>query len=99
MCGIFGFVANPNSKLNSINSRRILIDLFHRSEPRGRDASGLVTVANGHPAVYKKPLPPDRFLSEKGFRQFLSKNMAKSFDEKSGNLVSQFAVIGHCRLV
>ncbi len=40
MCGIFGFVANPNSKLNSINSRRILIDLFHRSEPRGRDASG-----------------------------------------------------------
>ena len=83
MCGIFGFVANPNSKLNSINSRRILIDLFHRSEPRGRDASGLVTVANGHAAVYKRPLPPDRFLSEKGFRQFLSKNMAISFDEKS----------------
>jgi len=99
MCGIFGFVANPNSKLNSINSRRILIDLFHRSEPRGRDASGLVAVTNGHAAVYKRPLPPDRFLSEKGFRQFLSKNMAISFDEKSGKLISQFAAIGHCRLV
>ena len=99
MCGIFGFVANPSSRLNSINSRRILIDLFHRSEPRGRDASGLVAVAKGRAAVYKRPLPPDRFLSEKGFRQFLSKNMAISFDEKSGNLISPFAVIGHCRLV
>ena len=25
--------------------------------------------------------------------------MAISFDEESGNLISQFAVIGHCRLV
>ena len=73
MCGIFGFVANPNSRLNSINSRRMLIDLYHRSEPRGRDASGLVVISEKSAKVYKRPLPPDKFLSENGFRNFIEK--------------------------
>ena len=70
MCGIFGFVTNSESGLDLTSCRRILIDLFHRSEPRGRDASGLVLVSSKTAQVYKKPLPPDRFLSNSGFSEF-----------------------------
>jgi len=99
MCGIFGFVAHPSSGLDRINSRRLLIDLFHLSEPRGRDASGLVTVSNGQASVYKRPLPPDRLLSEKGFKQFLNEHLLLSSDKKTGRLNLPFSAIGHCRLV
>ena len=99
MCGIFGFVTNSESGLDLTSCRRILIDLFHRSEPRGRDASGLVLVSSKTAQVYKKPLPPDRFLSDPGFKDFLAQKVGLSCDEATGKINAPLAAIGHCRLV
>ena len=99
MCGIFGFVTNSESGLDLTSCRRILIDLFHRSEPRGRDASGLVLVSGKTAQVYKKPLPPDRFLSDPGFKDFLAQKVGLSCDEATGKINAPLAAIGHCRLV
>ena len=99
MCGIFGFVTNSESGLDLTSCRRILIDLFHRSEPRGRDASGLVLVSSKTAQVYKKPLPPDRFLSDPGFKDFLAQKVGLSCDGSTGKINAPLAAIGHCRLV
>ena len=99
MCGIFGFVTNSESGLDLTSCRKILIDLFHRSEPRGRDASGLVLVSRKTAQVYKKPLPPDRFLSDSGFKDFLAQKVGLSCDRSTGKINAPLAAIGHCRLV
>ena len=64
MCGIFGFVVNSKSGLDLTDTRKLLIDLFHRAEPRGRDASGVVVITGNSAQIYKRPLPPDKFLSD-----------------------------------
>ena len=99
MCGIFGFVANSYSGLDATSSRRLLIELFHMSEPRGKDASGLVLVSGGTAATYKKPLPPDRFRSAHKLKKLLSNMVSLCCDEQTGVLTKPFAAIGHCRLV
>lgn len=99
MCGIFGFVANSDSGLDGIASRRMVIDLFHRSEPRGKDASGLVLVSGGVAETFKKPLPPDRLLSDKDFKTFLSDKVEDACGRPTGPLSGPMAAIGHCRLV
>ena len=99
MCGIFGFVTNSESGLDLTSCRRILIDLFHRSEPRGQDASGLVLVSSKIAQVYKKPLPPDKFLSDSGFKKFLAQKVGLSCDGSTGKINAPLAAIGHCRLV
>ena len=99
MCGIFGFVTNSESGLDLTSCRRILIDLFHRSEPRGRDACGLVVVSGKTAHVYKKPLPPDKFLSDSGFKDFLAQKVGLSCDGSTGKINAPLAAIGHCRLV
>ena len=99
MCGIFGFVTNSESGLDLTSCRRILIDLFHRSEPRGRDACGLVLVSGKTAQVYKKPLPPDKFLSDSGFKDFLAQKVGLSCDGSTGKINAPLAAIGHCRLV
>jgi glucosamine--fructose-6-phosphate aminotransferase (isomerizing) len=99
MCGIFGFVTNSESGLDLTSCRRILIDLFHRSEPRGRDACGLVLVSGKTAQVYKKPLPPDKFLSDSGFKDFFAQKVGLSCDGSTGKINAPLAAIGHCRLV
>ena len=99
MCGIFGFVVNSKSGLDLTDTRKLLIDLFHRSEPRGRDASGVVVITGNSAQIYKRPLPPDKFLSDPLFQDFLNQNLRLAIDSASGLVNLPLAVIGHCRLV
>ncbi len=99
MCGIFGFVVNSESGLDLADARKLLIDLFHRSEPRGRDASGVVIITDNSAQIYKRPLPPDKFLSDPLFQDFLNQNLSLAIDSVSGLVTLPLAVIGHCRLV
>ena len=99
MCGIFGFVVNSKSGLDLTDTRKLLIDLFHRSEPRGRDASGVVVITDNSAQIYKRPLPPDKFLSDPLFQDFLNQNLSLAIDLATGLVNLPIAVIGHCRLV
>ena len=81
------------------DTRKLLIDLFHRSEPRGRDASGVVVITGNSAQIYKRPLPPDKFLSDPLFQDFLNQNLSLAIDSVSGLVNLPLAVIGHCRLV
>src|SRR5690606_37053543 len=80
MCGIFGFVACEGAPMGAAVARRLLLDIFQRSEPRGREASGLVVVADGAANVFKRPLAPNRFMRHPGFNRFLDTNLARGYD-------------------
>lgn len=100
MCGIFGFVARDGASFSPTVMRRLLLDLFQRSEPRGQEASGLVVIAEGEANVFKRPLAPNAFMRLPEFRNFLDANLSRGYDDaQDGALARPMAAIGHCRLV
>ena len=99
MCGIFGFVAREGAPVSPQIMRRLLLDLFQRSEPRGQEASGLVVIADGLANVFKRPLAPNAFMRHPGFRSFLDGNLKRGFSNGEDTLDRPMAAIGHCRLV
>ena len=99
MCGIFGFVAREGAPVSPQIMRRLLLDLFQRSEPRGQEASGLVVIADGQANVFKRPLAPNAFMRHPGFRSFLDGNLKRGFSNGEDTLDRPMAAIGHCRLV
>lgn len=98
MCGIFGFVAAPGQPLGHADLRDMIGTLFRLSEPRGREASGLVLLAAGEAAVHKRPLTPSAMLRTKAYRRFLDHQLAR-VPVVRGALDAPLTVLGHCRLV
>ena len=98
MCGIFGFVASEGQSLAEADVRGMITELFRLSEPRGREASGLVFAADGCAEVHKRPLTPSSMLRTPGFRQFMEAQLAR-VPFRDGALGLPIAVMGHCRLV
>jgi glutamine---fructose-6-phosphate transaminase (isomerizing) len=98
MCGIFGFVAAPGQALDPSAVRSIVESLFHLSEPRGREASGLVLVADGVAEVHKRPLQPSLMLRTPEYDRFVREGISRIGRDDSGRLVRPVAALGHCRL-
>lgn len=98
MCGIFGFVGAPGAPLDERRISAMLAELFRLSEPRGKEASGLVLVTGGTAQVYKRPLRPSAMLRSQGYRRFVADGM-RALDSVGGRLRSPVAIMGHCRLV
>jgi len=92
MCGIFGFVAKPDAPLKAPLARTLLGDLFHLSEPRGQEASGLAIAGAGRIEVFKRGMAPGQMIRTTDYRRFLDNALA----DTAG---SPLAAIGHCRLV
>ncbi len=102
MCGIFGFIAPAGTPWDADLMRHFISDLIGRSEPRGRDAAGLVIISDGQASVFKKAMRPDRLLKRRDFRDFMAANLGAATMPASGGgtkLSRPLAVIGHCRLV
>lgn len=102
MCGIFGFIAPAGTPWDADLMRHFISDLIGRSEPRGRDAAGLVIISDGQACVFKKAMRPDRLLKRRDFRDFMAENLGAATMPASGGgakLSRPLAVIGHCRLV
>ena len=72
MCGIFGFIAPAGTPWDADLMRHFISDLIGRSEPRGRDAAGLVIISDGQARVFKKAMRPDRLLKRRDFRDFMA---------------------------
>ena len=102
MCGIFGFIAPAGTPWDADLMRHFISDLIGRSEPRGRDAAGLVIISDGQARVFKKAMRPDRLLKRRDFRDFMAANLGAATMPATGGgtaLTRPLAVIGHCRLV
>ena len=99
MCGIFGFIASRGTACDRARFQGALERLFKLSEPRGREASGLVIANNGTAQVFKSGTSPPRMLRSKDYRVFLEANLAALDVDSKGRLAEPVAVIGHCRLV
>jgi glutamine---fructose-6-phosphate transaminase (isomerizing) len=96
MCGIFGFVAAPGVSLSSGDAQRAVRSLIRRSEPRGREATGLAVILPREIVYYRRPMAPSRVLARADFQRFLD----AAFPPDQGAADGQArAVVGHCRLV
>ena len=96
MCGIFGFVGAPGADLDNSSVQRAIRSLIRLSEPRGREASGLAAILPGEIAVYRRALAPSRILRHPDFAAFLDQVLPPGSRSAT---TSEFAVLGHCRLV
>ncbi|MEK9725251.1 MAG: hypothetical protein VW405_17450 [Rhodospirillaceae bacterium] len=99
MCGIFGFVAAPGTRLDAARVRPFLADLFRLSEPRGQEASGLAVAAGGEIRVFKRGLAPRVMLAPAEYTRFLDRALADVATDAAGGLTQPLAIIGHCRMV
>ncbi|MBW2530352.1 MAG: hypothetical protein JRI55_02660 [Deltaproteobacteria bacterium] len=96
MCGIFGFVVPRGQRLEAASFEAAIRLLFRLSEPRGKEASGLLIAAGPRIDVLKRPVRPSRFLASQEFRDFLDRGATLANGEP---LAEPVVVIGHCRLV
>ncbi|MHA1597668.1 MAG: hypothetical protein ACTSV1_03015 [Alphaproteobacteria bacterium] len=99
MCGIFGLIAARGASCDKAAFHDSLIELFRLSEPRGREAGGLVIAAGGEAQVYKRPITPSKMLASSDFKAFVKSSEAAYRTDPEGRAVEPFAAIGHCRLV
>lgn len=99
MCGIFGFIVPAGTPWDARILRSFIVDMIHRSEPRGREAAGLAVVIDGEAQVFKKAMRPDRLLRRPAFRKFLADNLGRAGTDGNGALAQPVAIMGHCRLV
>ena len=98
MCGIFGFVAAEGRALDARAVEGMLAELFVLSEPRGKEASGLVFAAAHTASVHKRPMPPTEMLRTPEYRSFLAEQLSH-LHVVDGKLAAPIAAMGHCRLV
>jgi glutamine---fructose-6-phosphate transaminase (isomerizing) len=96
MCGIFGFVAAPGVPLSNGDAQRAVRSLIRRSEPRGREATGLAVVLPQEIVYYRRPLAPSRVLARSDFQGFLDAAFPPAEVPAADHAR---AVVGHCRLV
>lgn len=94
MCGIFGFVAAPGAPLSNAGAQRAIRSLLERSEPRGREATGLAVILPQEIVYYRRPMAPSRVLARDDFQRFLD-----TVFPPDAPAAQPRAVIGHCRLV
>ncbi len=99
MCGIFGIIAKKGASCDQTEFHRSIIELFKLSEPRGREASGLVISAADDMLVFKRPIAPSSMLRSRDFKAFLKASEARYVSDGNGVTSDSYAAIGHCRLV
>lgn len=95
MCGIFGFVATPQSRFEWRRFRSLLDDLFLLSESRGKDAAGLAAVTPEAITVLKRPLRARSLLRSAEYRTLVNRVQVAGVTANHETL----AVIGHARMV
>jgi len=99
MCGIFGIIAKKGADCDSENFHETILDLFKLSEPRGREAGGIVIASGDEAKVFKRPIKPADMLKSAEFKSFFQSSINLYQTNEKGRALASFAAIGHCRLV
>ncbi len=95
MCGIFGFLGNEQSQITSNQIEDLIKDLFHLSESRGMEASGLVMRHSKGFQMIKDAVPASHLIKSKLFQKILHENTPAGAQRLSQPL----AAMGHSRMV
>lgn len=95
MCGIFGLIANPKTKYEANNLRKIIERIAIFSESRGKDSSGIALRKpdDGSIVVIKGDIPIHELISGRAFKSEI-KHCITGYKNNDG-----FSVFGHSRLV
>ncbi|PIX94471.1 MAG: glucosamine 6-phosphate synthetase [Ignavibacteria bacterium CG_4_10_14_3_um_filter_37_18] len=95
MCGIFGFIAKPNTTFPIKSIEAALRKIAQLSESRGKDSAGIAFRNTNEKKlnVIKGDVPIRDLLKSKEFEFELKKSLI-SYQEKHG-----FSALGHARLV
>ena len=72
MCGIFGIIAKKGAACDSKTFHETILNLFKLSEPRGREAGGLVIASGDEAKVFKRAIKPADMLKSAEFKSFFS---------------------------
>ncbi len=91
MCGIFGIVANQDSKIDYASLKQKTNQLFKLSELRGKEAAGVCLSLKNKLFVYKEPISASKFIQTNQYQQL--------FNQKEKQINQPTMVIGHSRLV
>ncbi len=99
MCGIFGIIAKKGADCNRAAFHQTIMHLFKLSEPRGREAGGLVIASGDEAKIFKRSISPSRMLDLPEFNSFFQSSINNYKTDYQGKALASFAAIGHCRLV
>lgn len=100
MCGIFGILLTEQCNLSSSQTRRLIEQLFHISQSRGRESSGFSLKSYQHQSilVHKQALPASKLLKTPQVQYLFSQHLNNAFG-KDGKLKYPISFIAHTRLV
>ena len=94
MCGVFGVVAlDPAAGPGPRRLERAVARALHRSESRGKDASGVLALTPDGLTIAKQPVRGARLLRSAAYRQVLGRARTAT----SGG--APFVVLGHTRMM
>ncbi|MEO7425698.1 MAG: hypothetical protein ABI036_10960, partial [Fibrobacteria bacterium] len=93
MCGIFGLILGPESRLETAEAKSVLAGLFRLSESRGKEAAGLAVRRQGQLLIHKQALSAGRMLATSAYSEFIAGALA------GRGAPSGLIAIGHSRLV
>lgn len=103
MCGIFGVIIGPDSRL-SLQALRATVNLqFKLSESRGSEAAGWAVRNSGGISVMKRPINGIRMTRSAEYRRLFDEAVLNGIASSNGShrndaLAAPLAVIGHSRM-
>ena len=89
MCGIFGFVGQPDKILTVRQTQKLTKLLFKLSESRGKEAAGLALMEKEKIALIKKAAPASVLIKSQDYEKIWQNFSRENFE----------SLIGHARLV
>ncbi len=94
MCGIFGLISSPESKLDTRQFKTLMDYMFTLSEARGKDASGLLLLNDAELTILKRPLRARQLLRTNEYRETVD-----VFAQKGRRHGETLGFMGHARMV
>jgi predicted glutamine amidotransferase len=96
MCGIFGQIACPAPDTAKNQIETVIRNLFLKSETRGKEASGFVTVLPDSIPVIKSPQRASKMIRSKEFSDLMNRSIDSHIRK---NNPTPLVMLGHSRLV
>jgi hypothetical protein len=93
MCGIFGLIAYPSNKLSVRTLEQLVRKLFDKSEARGKDASGILTVTDNQILIHKQAQRARLMLKSEQCLKVLAQA------EHNYGAGKAYVIAGHTRMV
>ena len=101
MCGIFGVVLKPGAAFSELKLRQLLERLYHFSESRGKESTGLSIYLpeTAHTWTVKSAKAASDVFHSKPFQETLKTGLSGAYGENKSISQQGVVVLAHSRLV